>query len=260
MKKLHNILTIPFREQNNDPNNYQSLIYKENDKIYYCHDINYSLKNSTPQQLLLISNDIRKVGDWYVGDGFNGQNKFKWSKSQKLHWPHDTGAIIAAYPNIEDLPSFSKNFIEEWCKNPVNEVEVEYETLGKYGRILLAKSPHNNETNSDMSIYSDYLKLTPDHEVICTITEKREDYVFERSSGYAGCRNMKTGKWIHAVEFENKFNSSIKENMYSEKEVIKLFEDWLDTKIQEKLMRISSKISIVDDINFYDWFEQNKKK
>lgn len=62
------------------------------------------------------------------------------------------------------LPQPSQSFIEKYITeynkgNKIEEVLVEYEKLALYGKALLPCSSHNNESNSDMSIYSDYLKV-----------------------------------------------------------------------------------------------------
>ncbi len=65
----------------------------------------------------------------------------------------------------EYLPQPNETFLEyfakEFCKgNLIRNVLVGYDEIGDYGNgIILAKSPHNNETNSDMSIYKNILKV-----------------------------------------------------------------------------------------------------
>ena len=48
--------------------------------------------------------------------------------------------------------------------------------------------------------------------------------------------------------------------MYTEEEVETLFKNWLNTKINEELMRISGELGYFEGVTFGDWFEQNKKK
>ena len=48
--------------------------------------------------------------------------------------------------------------------------------------------------------------------------------------------------------------------MYTEEEVLTLFENWLNTKINEELMVISGELDYLEGVTFSDWFEQNKKK
>lgn len=48
--------------------------------------------------------------------------------------------------------------------------------------------------------------------------------------------------------------------MYSEEEVIALFDNWLNTKIKEELMRLSGELDSLSGVTFEDWFNQNKKK
>lgn len=39
------------------------------------------------------------------------------------------------------------------------------------------------------------------------MSDKKENYKFERSSGYPGYRNTITGDWIYEEEYNKKFNS-----------------------------------------------------
>ena len=48
--------------------------------------------------------------------------------------------------------------------------------------------------------------------------------------------------------------------MYTEEEVLALFENWLNTKINEELMVISGELDCLEGVTFSDWFERNKKK
>ena len=48
--------------------------------------------------------------------------------------------------------------------------------------------------------------------------------------------------------------------MYTEEEVLALFENWLNTKINEELMVISGELDCLEGVIFSDWFERNKKK
>ena len=48
--------------------------------------------------------------------------------------------------------------------------------------------------------------------------------------------------------------------MYSEEEVLSLFNKWLSFKIEEELMRISGDIDETEATPFIVWFDQHKKK
>lgn len=52
---------------------------------------------------------------------------------------------------------------------------------------------------------------------------------------------------------------NLKSTMYTESEVKNLFENWLNTKITEELMRLSGELDDFDGITFNDWFKRNKK-
>lgn len=79
-------------------------------------------------------------------------------------------AVLSGYDEVSSMPIYSRlpEIPIEWLihyiskKNEgvnIRTASVEYETLGRYGNVLMAKSPLNNESNSDMSIYEDYLKI-----------------------------------------------------------------------------------------------------
>jgi len=155
MKKTHKILAIPIQKVI-ETNEYQSLIYKWKDKYYSCYDCIFSLEEAIPQQLLLLSDEEIKEDDWAID-----------FKQNNLIWQHTQGGvvsrtindrykkIIASYPQLDNLPTFSKEFIQEWCKNPIEKAEVEYEEL--YSTSMYA---YSNELR---------LKLTLNNEVICYI-------------------------------------------------------------------------------------------
>lgn len=44
----------------------------------------------------------------------------------------------------------------------------------------------------------------------------REDWVFERSSGWAGERNIKTGEWIHEKEFNERKRKQEEDDLWEE--------------------------------------------
>jgi hypothetical protein len=87
--------------------------------------------------------------------------------------------IIASTDKSLGLPLLSEQsislLIEYYNKNGKmpESVEVKSEKMALYGRILLPCSPYNNESNSDMSIYRDYIKPNSKGEVDISIPEDR---------------------------------------------------------------------------------------
>lgn len=73
---------------------------------------------------VLISDAPRKVGDWYVGTGFAGENIFKWDISQAKEYPDMTGIIIATDTTLfyDNIPQFeienNNNFVENLIQTP----------------------------------------------------------------------------------------------------------------------------------------------
>lgn len=68
--------------------------------------------------------------------------------------------------------------------------------------------------------------------------------------------------FIEVSKLTNGFVTVVKKEpiLYTEEEVKLLFENWLTTKVNEELMRISGEIDVLDGVDFYEWFERNKKK
>ena len=73
-----------------------------------------------PIELLLLSNeDSVKVGDLV----YNFDKKIRTIQDESSD---KSCKIIAAYPKIDNLPEFRFWFVQEWSRNPVDEVDVEY--------------------------------------------------------------------------------------------------------------------------------------
>jgi len=99
--------------------------------IIGTYDISSSSHNYQdwePQQILLLSDissseDI-KDGDWrFCSDRvINGEEIMRYEKGENLC--EKCQRIIAAYPGYEDVPQLQVEFLEEWSKNPVSEVEI----------------------------------------------------------------------------------------------------------------------------------------
>ena len=51
--------------------------------------------------------------------------------------------------------------------------------------------------------------------------ENKEDWEFERSSGYAGYRNKVTSEWIYEDEYLNKFRETDLKARYTKEELFK---------------------------------------
>ena len=50
---------------------------------------------------VIVDNEPRKVGDFYVTEGFTGKkNIFKWSESQNEFYPYEIGKIVASNSKI----------------------------------------------------------------------------------------------------------------------------------------------------------------
>lgn len=223
MKKLHTVKTIPLDRK---PIFHDIVRFNKKDRhelIEDGSDLHYAFKYSKfwqPQQLLILSDD--KISDTYIGPYLltypsgiqeisNGNNRISFSK-MKL-----SKKIIGAYPKIKGVPTLDLEFVKEWCKNPVEQIEV------KYDNELTIKD------NPDYFNYDDGTRLNPrfkqpkviNDQLICSIPKQEvgkqfadnadktivvnhfdeSDWVFERASGYIGYRNIKTQEWIYENQY-----------------------------------------------------------
>lgn len=145
-----------------------------------------------PQHLYILSDEKIEEGDWILVnrrilkcESKEGNLGYKWGPAflfiqthhKKIIATTDKSLTINNYSDVDRLadieiklpePSsaFIQKFVEEYNKgNIITDVMVEYEKLALYGKVLLPCSPHNNESNSDMSIYKDYLKISDNNTI-----------------------------------------------------------------------------------------------
>lgn len=80
-------------------------------------------------------------------------------------------AIEATTDRSLGLPHIPFDFMEEYKKSDetIKKVPIEMETVTKYGNMIVAKSPHNNKSNSDMSIYFDIPRLKNNEVIIVKV-------------------------------------------------------------------------------------------
>jgi len=89
-----------------------------------------------------------------------------------------TVKVIATQKQLS--PEYIKKFIKEYNENNVQNVEVEGNLFRRFGSIILPCSPLNNESNSDMSIYS-FVPKTTNNFVAIVEKEKPKVYTEEET-------------------------------------------------------------------------------
>lgn len=94
-----------------------------------------------------------------------------------------------------------------------------YENSQKYSRLLsqfedMQGITSNNFDEKDWNKFDRYVKGQ--------LEEEKKDWIFERSSGYAGYRNTETGNWIYESEYLEKFG----EKTYTKEEVIEIIKKY----------------------------------
>ena len=103
----------------------------------------------------------------------------------------ETGIYQLSHKAIKFLISYYNDY-----KYMLDWVGVETEKLAKYEKVLLPCSPHNNESNSDMSIYKEYIKLNQQGEVDLTIPKVEEKLYTEKDmNNFAAWYIKNTGQF-----------------------------------------------------------------
>ena len=109
------------------------------------------------------------------------------------------------YPRLLVMKDFPpKNIIEEWLAKNGNpeidkQVELEAKLLAEFE--MLEGIPFNMFEEKELHRFERF-KKNRQKEVLQEIMEKDEEFwEFERSSGYAGYRNKKTGEWIYEEDY-----------------------------------------------------------
>jgi hypothetical protein len=139
-----------------------------------------------PYQLILLSDDMTKADDGWCYDLSTRQVKPITASNERVIYYKK---VIAAYPTLDNVLTFTDEFLKEWVKNPVSLVEVEYDSI------------ENTETGEEAQwIYN----LTKAGEVICKIPEpfNPEDWKQEIVFGQPGRLNKKTRDLITEDEYE----------------------------------------------------------
>jgi len=79
-------------------------------------------------QFILIGDDEPKDGDWYI----NTFSNYVGEQKGIIDISENRKKIIASNIKLGNLPIFTKDFLEEWTLNPVDEIEVGCEMFDCY--------------------------------------------------------------------------------------------------------------------------------
>lgn len=192
MNETHKIQIIPIQRQIQYGDICQSIRYKDKYQIFGAFENSYQ-DECKPFQLLLLSNEEIKDGDWYLESCLVqsiSQYKEENYINRNLYYK-----IIASYPKLDKLPIFSKEFIEEWCSNPKDEVLVEYD-----------KEYVDTDCN-DIDLF-EYMLLVSKGEIICSFPKTQ---LVESPGDFSG----------YPAILEEK----VKEVTYTESEVLDIIDD-----------------------------------
>jgi hypothetical protein len=131
MIKTHKIICIPIQKKIETED-----IIMNGSRGYYLWKKEFKNPIGKACQLLLLSDDEIKKGDYCISNNKNSKiynytfkceegafTNSEWLNSEDCK---DICKVIASYPQLDNLPTFSKEFIQEWINNTVEEVLCEY--------------------------------------------------------------------------------------------------------------------------------------
>ena len=153
-----------------------------------------------PQQLLILSDEEIKKGDYRLDFHENGEPSSARHVTEVLgdeiyvvNGSHNTRdsvkRIIAIYPEMGNLPTLSKKFIEEWCKNTVDEVEVMY-----------FEDSFSDFSGKSTTKIGEHLAVSVDNEIMCSFIESTKKEVESHSDQAVDIMNLEK-------EIENEANA-----------------------------------------------------
>lgn len=210
MKKTHKIIAIPITDRNIKVGDV--VRYNKSPFDFEIVGMNLLIDNWTPQQLIVFDEKIfvpikgNELMFTQLGikkakyDGYSYNSDIYNSFAYK---------IIATYPELELLPKLNINFIKQWCEQPSEFVEVEYEEMVNIRF-------YANKTGEE---YLE-LKLNSDNTIIASIYEEKN------------CKNCNLKKYPHKC-----FKADIKLNNGD----VTLFNCWQPIQKVDKLLTDRSK-------------------
>jgi hypothetical protein len=154
MKKKAQVIMLPTTQD--------SRIFIHDGKLQSCYDGGAAVANDIDwkcQHLYIVSDDKIKEGDWclFFWDGMKDGELGQIGSEPQRYFPEnghtlnrnlrkiiattDTQLLVQGFTSKEskewksifELPQPSQSFIESYCKNPVDKVMVEYESINLTG-------------------------------------------------------------------------------------------------------------------------------
>jgi hypothetical protein len=277
MKKEHNVIAIPL-----DRDTQKSDVIKkinlsgfikvdENDPIgkFAIAIVDSDTPFWKPQQIIVVSDEEIVKDNWFVNEQMDGGQAI-WQHNG-IHEPNSNPKkIIAAYPQLEGVPTIPLDFLQQWIKRPLDKVFVEYEDL------IIRNEPDyfNYDTGEAINMKAGELKLTPNNEIICymppeeytspIIDELADDQKLEEAAKEFADNNDKIDNSRHwhglivIICLNKGFKAGAKwqaEKMYSEEEVKEMFIKAFQVD------NLAYEYNPDQDVDLLiQWFEQNKKK
>ena len=191
-------------------------------------------------QLVLLSDEQIFIGDIVL----KNDNITLHSVHGETH-----SKIIAAYPKLQNLPTFTLNFLEEWIKNPVKSVDVAYNhecgfdfnkstlivfndmvgckivDIESYNQIVKKCSSSEESLDDAALAYAKNNLYNPD--TINEIIGRKMKDAF-----IAGSLDKTTGNyWFELFKPMFREASNLKNEFDQPKEII--FEEWFNTKLNK---------------------------
>lgn len=210
----------------------ESNLYKCKNGLFTTKEyFKHSVESQRENQFIYITNDEKpNEGDWCVSTDKNFIIKLvnapAFECDKKIVLTNDTSLIK---DGVQQAPSV---FLSFYAENKPDYVEVEKWLDDEAKRFYTLNFPQKE-------------------------TENKKNWIFERSSGYAGYRNTENNKWIYESEYLEKFAEKeieTEEKLYTKEDLEKAF--------SAGLKRGHSGYPNTDNwtqLNFEEWFNTIKK-
>jgi hypothetical protein len=110
-----------------------------------------------PIRLIVLSEDEIKEGNWYH-NMLLGNHVYRAQKGHtksKFENPKVEYKVVAAYPQLEELPVLSKEFVIQWCDNLATEIELDMTT--DTSNNLKPMTTYNGRQNEVIASFKDVI-------------------------------------------------------------------------------------------------------
>lgn len=190
--KKHKLVILPTKDISKF-----GKIYENNSFHFYTNENKFLDNLAESQHLYILSDDEIKKGDWYL-DTFNNQRIKANEFSDHKHYGSSCKKIIATTDSKlhkEGIPNIPIEFLQEWVKNPQEEIKVEYVSYDK--KVGSCSNGEGLIVGKNISV-----KITSNNTINCRLIEDSWDAInnhynlYLTESRLQGKRTKGFQKWI----------------------------------------------------------------